>query len=863
MPDQLDIVALEATNSLDFVEKVFSLYKSGEVFAVCRPGITIEDYKTIKVKSWLRSTPGNGWMKADHIPRYDSNPAQITFSSGTEGRPKAILISSAALSDVEDRLLKAMKITSEIREYIGVPVTYSFGLGRARVVSRAGGSFYLPERFDPIEIRDMLESGQINAISAVPSLFRLLLSRPDVIGDLGARVQWIEIGSQYMSDDEKREMCRLFPNARIVQHYGLTEASRSTFLILNETPDARMESVGKPDPSAIKIGSEGEICIRGKHLALGVLHEDKGLEEIVSGDGWLHTKDRGRIEDGWLYYLGRLDNQINLAGVKVAAEALERRVAELVNVAGAHFAVTSVPDAIRGEAVLIAFDAVATPYAHLLEAALETALAEQGIDARRQIRTIAVDELPKTGSGKIRHSALREAWATSGEDATKPEPGSPRLDRDQERIAEVWRSVLGPVRLDPDSTFYDVGGDSLGAMQIGLAMETRFSPAVVQATIRGLTLREIAGRLSEEGRSSADQKPGKEIADLPPKAVESWALNITRGVMVISVLASHWAPGVWKRIAPQLSNDPLSIFYTMGTPGFAIVFGIGVGYLMLPGYRDNKKSVGKRIKFSLRMVLLAYLALATMHISISISSGTGLTGREVGEAFYNILGFYTLALLSLPLWLKLLSRNRNIVLAFGIPASLAVWHILTVALGSDQLESPAEGLRLMLVARYSYFHVFPLVLAGVFVGYQMARIPDAGSFARSTSLWGAVIIGFSILASLEVYGPGFLLDRQSEFLITTWSALMYFGIVCLVLGLSILSLENWKGMSGAPRAAFRFLILTGNLALPIYAFHQLVIPSKNLLVLSGLNPTVALAVPMALFLLVIGYGMLRLYRMYF
>ena len=145
----------------------------------------------------------------------------------------------------------------------------------------------------------------------------------------------------------------------------------------------------------------------------------------------------------------------------------------------------------------------------------------------------------------------------------------------------------------------------------------------------------------------------------------------------------------------------------------------------------------------------------------------------------------------------------------------------------------------------------------------MARIPDAGSFARSTSLWGAVIIGFSILASLEVYGPGFLLDRQSEFLITTWSALMYFGIVCLVLGLSILSLENWKGMSGAPRAAFRFLILTGNLALPIYAFHQLVIPSKNLLVLSGLNPTVALAVPMALFLLVIGYGMLRLYRMYF
>lgn len=172
----------------------------------------------------------------------DDLPAQVTFTSGTEGKPKGIVLSYANLADAADRIIDQMQLTAEVREYVGVPVTHSFGMARIRVISAVGGQSFIPSRgFDPLELARMLEAGEVNSLSAVPTLLRILLQKPQAIGEAGKKLRWMEIGSQYMTAAEKRGVRDLFPNARIVQHYGLTEASRSTFLLISDVSDELLE----------------------------------------------------------------------------------------------------------------------------------------------------------------------------------------------------------------------------------------------------------------------------------------------------------------------------------------------------------------------------------------------------------------------------------------------------------------------------------------------------------------------------------------------------------------------------------------------------------------------------------------------
>lgn len=560
-----------------------------------------------------------------------------------------------------------------------------------------------------------------------------------------------------------------------------------------------------------------------------------------------------------MYYLGRLDDQINLSGIKLAAETLETEVAALVTLEPGHFALSSVEDPLRGETLLLAHDLQAAPHAGLLQAALVQVLAAHGIQsAAGQVRVMALEALPRTETGKVRRKELRRIWQAA-EPAAAPLPqDGPALRPAEARIAEVWRSALGPVALRPESGFYDVGGDSLGAMQIGLAMEAQFPRAVVRATLEGRSLAEIARLLEAESPAP----PPKDRA-LPERTVKSWAVNLTRGFMVIAVVMSHWMPGVWARLAPSLTDDPLALISRMGTPGFAIVFGLGIACFMLEGYPDNRFSVRRRLRFSILFVVVAMLVLAAIKQVLSLSAGHVPTPRSWGEVFFSVLGYYLLALASVPIWLRVLHGRVLMVAALGIPMLWAMWLIARAMLGADQWDSPLEWVRLMLVAKYSYFYMTALVLAGVVLGTGMMRSPDLRSFAPRAALAGAALFLGGLVIAHESAGLEALVNRGARFWSGMTGAMIYTGFAALFLGGSVWLVERWHALPGVLGGLARLLILLGGLALPVYVLHELVIPVKSLLVLAGLPGKAALALSMGGFLAAIGYGMVRLDRMYF
>lgn len=874
------VQSLAAQNSLGFLKAVFDCWAEGQLFTITRSPSALEGLG-LDIKQAPDLEPQMaGWGHFQHTPRLEDHPAQIVFSSGTEGRAKAILLSHRNLADVVLRLNSIMEVTGEIREYIGVPVTYSFGLGRARAVAAAGGAFFLPERFDPLQIRDMLVANEINAISAVPSLWRMILTDPEVIGAEGAKIRWIEIGSQYMAAADKLAMRQLFPNARIVQHYGLTEASRTSFLDITNAPESALESVGTVmEGTELRITEEGAIAIRGDHVALGQIIEGGVIQPLTNADGWLVTRDRGELRKGQLYYLGRLDDQINLAGIKIGAEAIETEVRALLPAARDHFAIAPVADPARGEAVLLAIESEADDHALLIEEATRLALCRRGVQvgqgAGAALKVLRLSRLPRTATNKIQRRDIAQQWqadpatAFTHVSATKPVDLSLDLTEDEARLAGIWARVIGSENLLPQASFYDAGGDSLSSVQIGLVMEREKLPrAVVRATLEGRSLREAAELMpSQEKIGTEIVPPAKPQVEALPDAVRrSWAITMTRALMALSVVISHWGPGLFERLGlGQQAESALAVIYRAGTPGFAAVFGIGIGYFMLPDFARKRASVLQRLGASFRLVMMGIVLLAIVKLANMAVRGEDIGGLQIAHAFYGVLGYYALMLGTARWWLPALARLRYPVLWLltGLPTLWLLWQIVPVFLPQNQLQSMLEWPRLMLVAGYNVFKLTSIAAAGMAVGVWLYWRKDSPKASRLLTVAGVLGVALTIMASLEAYGPEVFLLREGVVFTSLPGLVLYLSIAVAGVGVFLALLLAWERLSAALRLPLKLLVVVGGLALPIYVFHGLVIPGRNLLVAFGMPGSAALITAMSAFLIVMGYAGRRLWRMYF
>jgi acyl-CoA synthetase (AMP-forming)/AMP-acid ligase II/peptidoglycan/LPS O-acetylase OafA/YrhL len=471
---KMDSIKLNATavvrrNSIAFLKHVFSLYESRRPLVLVADEAQARKLSGIEVDRCIVPAEQFGWYTARHPLIHDDLPAQVSYTSGTEGQPKGILLTYANLSYTTERIIEEMQMTAEIREYVGVPATFSFGLARYRAVSAVGGRAYMPPRgFDPLELARMLAAGEVNALSAVPTLLRVLLASPDIIGENGKQLRWMEIGSQHMTADEKRRIRALFPNALIVQHYGLTEASRSTFLQVSGASDAVLDSVGRPaGQNEVQLGADGRIRIRGPHVARSRI-DAQGMHDLLDADGWLQTNDLGHTRDGYLYFDGRADDLINCGGQKIVPDQLEERIRARLD-PGALIAVAKVPDAQRGDGVLVAVQGTSAGLGRVKDVAAAELL-DMGIAPGSALHVMAVNALPVTATGKVQRRLLAEQF--SAQRPVSATITSPNTDIDD--VRSLFQYEFPGQQVLAKDTFESLGGDSLHYIQFSLSFEQRF-----------------------------------------------------------------------------------------------------------------------------------------------------------------------------------------------------------------------------------------------------------------------------------------------------------------------------------------------------------------------------------------------------
>jgi long-chain acyl-CoA synthetase len=339
--------------------------------------------------------------------RPDDFTAAILYTSGTSGRPKGVMLTSANLAaNVE-----------QCREWVGfgrgdvllgvLPQFHSFGLTVLTILPLAlGCTAVYTARFAQRRLLELMETHRPSAFLAIPSMYAALLGAKSATPEHFASIRYLVSGSEPLPASVAQEF-RDRLRATISEGYGLTETSPVTNWC--RPHEYRPRSVGKalprvserivdPDGRDVAQGGEGEIRISGPNVMKGYYNLPEETAAAFDERGYLRTGDMGRFdEEGHLYITGRIKEMLIIGGENV----FPREIEEVLN---AHpsvkaSAVIGVHDPSRGE-VPVAFVELQEGQA-FDERGLRSHCRERLAQFKvpREIRVLA--SLPRNATGKI------------------------------------------------------------------------------------------------------------------------------------------------------------------------------------------------------------------------------------------------------------------------------------------------------------------------------------------------------------------------------------------------------------------------------------------------------------------------------
>jgi acyl-coenzyme A synthetase/AMP-(fatty) acid ligase len=266
------------------------------------------------------------------------------------------------------------------------------------------------------------------------------------------------------------------PPRRFVNGYGPTEAAVGCiFYECEHRPWSTPPPIGRPMPGRTAyvldandqlcpVGVPGAIVVGGRGIARGYLNNAELTRERFdddpyrSGGTMYRTGDLGVwTEDGQIQFLGRIDAQVKLNGLRIELEEIESALAAVPGVAAAAVAV-GVSD--RGSKHLVAY--VVPENGPVDDGDLRAALAEELPAYMLPSSFVRLDALPLTPVGKIDRAALPSAGSGSDASAELVPPQT----REERLVAAAFAEAVGVEEVGADSDFFALGGTSLDATSV-------------------------------------------------------------------------------------------------------------------------------------------------------------------------------------------------------------------------------------------------------------------------------------------------------------------------------------------------------------------------------------------------------------
>ena len=377
-------------------------------------------------------------LRSGDVPRTQRQVSEvdlltILYTSGSTGMPKGVATSQRNVVAGAQIVSTYLENTSGDRILSALPLNFDAGMSQFTTSLRVGATLVLQRSRLPGDLSRALRRHEITGVTGVPPLWALLLRSAKAIQEEPLEsLRYIANTGGRIPQANLDELRRLLEpsGTKIYLMYGLTEAFRSTYLAPEEIHrGARCIGKAIPNTEILVINKEGKECApdelgelvhRGPTVAMGYWGKEEATQkayrpnplappELLDVERVVYSGDTvRRDEEGFLYFIGREDAMIKSQGYRLSPEEVENLLISsgLVHEACAF----GVEDPEVGQLVMAAVS-------------LKDGRDENAVDRMREHvikngppymvpkEIFVLDELPKTGSGKIDRKGISNAYS--------------------------------------------------------------------------------------------------------------------------------------------------------------------------------------------------------------------------------------------------------------------------------------------------------------------------------------------------------------------------------------------------------------------------------------------------------------------
>jgi long-chain acyl-CoA synthetase len=429
-----NVISLCSENSISFIIAYLGIINSGKIVhliqpeiseknlqnqiwssetgaIVCSPSVknVLSNYLSIKIPIFEFNEVES---KPSHNEKFEINDtAYLIYTSGTTAEPKGVPVSHSMIEFTTKNIVGILKYSDLDVDVLPLPLYHSFGLGCLHTSLCAGSTLVLLKNANNLEeLLTSLKKYHATTLAVIPAtLTKLLRLDKKILEECFTNIRLIITNSTSIPKNTVQDFKHILKKGHLATYYGLTEASRSTFMIFDETND-REESVGKAAPGVqIKIVGEakddchvGEIWIKGNNVIRKYWKNAEADKNIV--DGWLRTGDMGYFDkDNFLFLKGRIDDIINVGGQKISPYEIEEVVKQIPGIEDA--VAFGVPHEIFGQ--IIKLNVVRTKDSTINKSEILTHCIKHLEKFKIPSKIDFVESIPKTDYGKVKRFMLK------------------------------------------------------------------------------------------------------------------------------------------------------------------------------------------------------------------------------------------------------------------------------------------------------------------------------------------------------------------------------------------------------------------------------------------------------------------------